>query len=160
MFPKDFIPEGRIFVGDAVVVPNLIGHAEQSVLAVLSREHHLRLKDFTSKMLFDGFKGGVEYLKRLSQKEPSARFPVFVLDYLTPAGSSIFHPHMQILARDRPFYLVKLLMEKKQGLLRKQRNQLLARFNRRGEKQPRYLFEHKGVDWLVPFAPLRGVEFT
>lgn len=157
MFPKDFIPEGRIFVGDAVVVPNLIGHAEQSVLAVLSREHHLRLKDFTSKMLFDGFKGGVEYLKRLSQKEPSARFPVFVLNYLTPAGSSIFHPHMQILARDRPFYLVKLLMEKSKAYYENSGTSYWQDLTEEEKSSPRYLFELNGVDWLVPFAPLRGL---
>jgi hypothetical protein len=75
MFPREFLAEGRIFVGDAVVVPNLLGHAEQSVLAILSREHHLKLEDFTPKLLFDGFKGGVEYLKRLGEVDASVRFP-------------------------------------------------------------------------------------
>ena len=42
MFPKEFLPEGRIIEGDAVVVPNLLGHAERSVLAVLGRDHHLQ----------------------------------------------------------------------------------------------------------------------
>ena len=39
MFTRDFLEEGRIFVGDAVVIPNLLGHAERSVLVVLSKEH-------------------------------------------------------------------------------------------------------------------------
>ena len=65
MFPKEFLPEGRFFVGDAVVVPNLLGHAERSVLAILSREHYLKLDEFTPKLLLDGFKCGVEYLKML-----------------------------------------------------------------------------------------------
>lgn len=116
MFTREFLKDGRICVDDAVVIPNLLGHAERSVLTVLSREHHLRLKDFTPKMIFDGFKGGVAYLKRLNAVEPSICFPVFIFNYLPPAGSSIFHPHMQILARDRPFYLVNLLLEKKQSL--------------------------------------------
>ena len=157
MFPKEFLAEGRIFEGEAVVVPNLLGHAERSVLAVLGREHHLQLKDFTSGLLFDGFKGGVHYLNRLSEVDASARFPVFVFNYLTPAGSSIFHPHMQILVRDRPFYLVDLLLEKSKAYHEKHGSSYwrdLVAAEKNGE---RYVSEVNGVEWLVPFAPLRGL---
>jgi UDPglucose--hexose-1-phosphate uridylyltransferase len=157
MFPGEFLAEGRIFVGDAVVVPNLLGHAEQSVLAILSREHHLKLKDITPKMLLDGFNGGVEYLKRLSEVDASVRFPAFVFNHLTPAGSSIFHPHMQILARDRPFYLVKLLMDKSKAYYEKYGTSYWHDLIAKEKSAERYLFEFNGVEWLVPFAPLRGL---
>src|SRR4030042_926337 len=61
MFPKDFLPEGRIIEGEAVVVPNLLGHAERSVLAVLGKAHHLQLKDFSPELLLSGFKGALRY---------------------------------------------------------------------------------------------------
>jgi len=157
MFPQEFLAEGRICVGDAVVVPNLLGHAEQSVLVILSREHHLKLKDFTPKLLFDGFKGGVEYLKRLSEVDASVRFPVFVFNYLTPAGSSIFHPHMQILARDRPFHLVNLLMDKSKAYYEKHHTSYWHDLVIKEKNAERYLFEINGVEWFVPFAPLRGL---
>ena len=71
MFPKDFIPEGHIFFGDAVVIPNLLGHAEQSVLAILSKEHYLRLRDFTPEMFLTVSKAEQntlsDYAKRLPQ---------------------------------------------------------------------------------------------
>jgi UDPglucose--hexose-1-phosphate uridylyltransferase len=157
MFPREFLADGRIFVGDAVVVPNLLGHAEQSVLAILSREHHLKLKEFTPKMLLDGFKGGVEYLRRLSEVNASVRFPVFAFNYLTPAGSSIFHPHMQILARDRPFYLVKLLLDRSEAYYEKHGSSFWRDLVSEEKGGERYLFEANGVEWLVPFAPLRGL---
>jgi UDPglucose--hexose-1-phosphate uridylyltransferase len=157
MFPKEFLPEGRIFEGDAIVVPNLLGHAERSVLAVLGREHHLPLKDFTAKLLLDGFKGAMRYLNRLGEVDASARFPVFAFNYLPPAGSSIFHPHMQILARDRPFHLVNLLLENSKEYYEKNGSsfwQDLVAAERNGERQ---LFEINDVEWFVPFAPLRGL---
>ena len=157
MFTQEFLKEGRIFVDDAVGVPNLLGHAERSVLVILSREHHLKLKDFTSKMIFNGFKVGLTYLKRLSEFEPSISFPVFVYNCLPPAGSSILHPHMQVLVRDRPFYLVKLLIEKSQAYYESNKSSFwsdLVCEERGGE---RYLFESNVVEWLVPFAPLRGL---
>jgi galactose-1-phosphate uridylyltransferase len=138
----------------------LLGHAEQSVLAILSREHHLKLEDFTPKLLFDGFKGGVEYLKRLGEVDASVRFPVFVFNYLTPAGSSIFHPHMQILARDRPFHLVDLLMHKSKAYYEKHGTSYWRDLVDKEKNAERYLFEAHGTEWLVPFAPLRGLNET
>ena len=157
MFPKEFFAEGRIFEGDAVVVPNLLGHAERSVLAVLGREHHLQLKDFTPKLLLDGFRGAMRYLTMLSEVDASARFPAFVFNYLTPAGSSIFHPHMQILARDRPFYLVDLLLEKSKAFYEKHGSSYWRELVDAEKDGERHLAELNGVDWLVPFAPLRGL---
>lgn len=157
MFPQDFLEEGRIFVGDAVVIPNLLGHAERSVLVVLSKEHYLQLSEFTPKMLIDGFKGACAYLKRLKEKEPSIRFPTLIFNYLPPAGSSIFHPHMQVLARDRPFYLARLMLEKSMEYRQKHGASFWADLVSAEKESERHLFEAHGVEWVVPFAPLRGL---
>jgi galactose-1-phosphate uridylyltransferase len=117
----------------------------------------LKLEDFTPKLIFDGFKGGLAYLKRLSEVEPQIRFPVFIFNYLPPAGSSIFHPHMQVLARDRPFYLVKLLIEKSRGYYESNKSSYWSDLTSKEKGGERYLFESNGVTWLVPFAPLRGL---
>ena len=156
MFTADFLAEGRIFVGDAVVIPNLLGHAERSILVILSKEHYLKLDSFAAKLFFNGFKGSLKYLQRLKEVEPSIRYPVFAFNYLPPAGSSIFHPHMQVLVRDRPVYLAKLLIEKSNTYWKQNKSSYwsdLLSAERDGE---RYLFETNGVEWLVPFAPLRG----
>jgi len=157
MFPKEFLPEGRIFRGEATVVPNLLGHAEQSVLAVLGKKHHLTLSEFTPKLLTDGFKGAVEYLKRLSEVDASVRYPAFVFNYLPPAGSSIFHPHMQILVRDRPFYLVDLMLERSRAYFAANGTSFWSDLLKKERNGERYLFGGSGVEWLVPFAPLRGM---
>jgi galactose-1-phosphate uridylyltransferase len=157
MFPQNFLTEGRIIEGDAVVIPNLLGHAERSVLAVLGQEHHLPLKDFSPKLLLDGFKGAMRYLNRLGEVDASARFPVFVFNYLPPAGSSIFHPHMQILARDRPFYLVNLLLAKSKEYYERSGSSFWRDLVAAEANGERYLFEVNGVEWFVPFAPLRGL---
>ena len=116
MFPEDFLPERRIIEGMTVFVPNLLGHAERSVLAVLGEKHHRQLNDFTPELLLDGFKGAMRYLNKLIEVDASARFPAFAINCLSPAGSSIFHPHMQIIAKDRPFYLGELAASGTSGM--------------------------------------------
>ncbi len=157
MFPKDFLAEGRIIEGDAVVVPNLLGHAERSILAVLGSKHHLSLNEFPANLFVDGFKGGIRYLQRLNEIDDSVRFPIFAFNYLTSAGSSIFHPHMQILVRDRPFFLTELQLEKSRAYYEHSGGSFwrdLVEAERNGE---RWLGGVGNVYWLVPFAPIRGL---
>ncbi|MCW4009744.1 MAG: hypothetical protein NWF05_03885 [Candidatus Bathyarchaeota archaeon] len=157
MFTEDFLEEGRIRCGDAVVLPNLLGHAEQSMLAILSKKHHLRLDEFTPNLLVDGFLGAVEYLKRLREVDASIRYPAFAFNYLPPAGSSIFHPHMQILVRDRPFYLADLMLQKSKAYYAANGSSFWSDLLKAEKDGQRYLFGDSGVEWLVPFAPLRGL---
>jgi galactose-1-phosphate uridylyltransferase len=157
MFPQDFVKTGRIYVGDTIVVPNFLGHAERSIIVILSKEHHLKLKDFTSKLIFDGFKGGVAYLRKLTEVKPSIRFPAFVVNYMPPAGSSMFHPHMQVLVRDRPFYLVRLMLEKSKAYFESGKSSYWTDLLEKERGKERFLFGKNDVEWLVPFAPLRGI---
>ncbi|MEM4449931.1 MAG: hypothetical protein QXQ33_03805 [Nitrososphaerota archaeon] len=157
MFTQDLVPEGRIEYGDVMIVPNLVGHAERSVLAILSKEHHLKLSEFTPKIFLEAFTAGLIYLRRLLEHEPNERFPVFIINYLPPAGSSIVHPHMQILVRESPFFLVKLLLEKSEEYYLRSGGSYWSNLLNIEKSGERYLFSENGVEWMVPFAPLRGI---
>lgn len=117
----------------------------------------MKLNDFTPKLVFDGFKGGVAYLRRLKEAKPSIRFPIFIFNYMPPAGSSMFHPHMQVLVRDRPFYLVRLLLEKSKAYFESNKSSYWADLLEKERNGERYVFGKNDVEWLVPFAPLRGI---
>jgi galactose-1-phosphate uridylyltransferase len=67
---------------------------------------------------------------------------------------------MQVLARDRPFFLVKLLQEKSRACYESNRSSYWADLLRKETTGERYLFEVEGVKLFVPFAPLRGLNET
>jgi galactose-1-phosphate uridylyltransferase len=64
---------------------------------------------------------------------------------------------MQILARDRPFYLVDLQLERSREYYQTHGSSFWRDLVVTEKDGPRYLSEFGGVDWLVPFAPLRGL---
>ncbi len=64
---------------------------------------------------------------------------------------------MQVLARDRPFYLVRLLLEKSKTYKERNGSNYWSDLILQERNGSRYLFEESGVEWLVPFAPLRGL---
>jgi len=61
-------------------------------------------------MLLDCVLASVEYFKKIHSEDNTARFPVFVWNYMPPSAGSIIHPHTQFLIESHPVpALAKLL---------------------------------------------------
>ena len=94
-FPKDLIPEGRIKVGDATLIPNLAPFEKHAGVAIFSQEHFLPMENLTPETMRDAFSASLLYLKRVVQSDPLVRFFSINWNYMPPAGSSIVHAHLQ-----------------------------------------------------------------
>ncbi|MCX5879598.1 MAG: hypothetical protein NTY44_10870 [Deltaproteobacteria bacterium] len=101
-FPKDLIPEGRIKVGDATLIPNLAPFEKHAGVAIFSKEHFLPMENLTPETMRDAFSASLLYLKRVAQSDPLVRFFSINWNYMPPAGSSIVHAHLQPNAGDVP----------------------------------------------------------
>ena len=94
-FPKDLIPEGRIKVGHATLIPNLAPFEKHAGVAIFSQEHFLPMENLTPETMRDAFSASLLYLKRVAQSDPLVRFFSINWNYMPPAGSSIVHAHLQ-----------------------------------------------------------------
>jgi len=101
-FPPDFIPEGRIRVGDCLLFPNIVPWVPDSAVAVFSPRHFDRHADFDEAALLNGFLACQEYLKRLAGYHPQSRYHFLGMNYLPAACSSQLHPHVQVFASETP----------------------------------------------------------
>ncbi len=116
-YPEELIPKGRITVGEACLFPNLFAQKEYSAITVISHQHFVRLDQFTTELLANAFKACSIYFNRLNQSKPN-KYAEIGFNYLFPAGSSIPHPHLQVLASDWPYFLIANLLEKRPKILR------------------------------------------
>ena len=64
---------------------------------------------------------------------------------------------MQVLARDRSFFLTNLMLEKSRAYFEKNKSSYWTDLLVKEHDGERHLFTANGVEWLVPFAPLRGL---
>lgn len=154
-FPKDLIPEGRIKVGDATLIPNLAPFEKHAGVAIFSKEHFLPMEDLTPETMRDAFSASLLYLKRVAQSDPLVRFFSINWNYMPPAGSSIVHAHLQPNAGDVP---TNALREQIEGCRRYWEE------NQRGfwndfiqvEKQrdERYLGAIGSTFWAMSFVPV------
>ena len=94
-FPKDLIPEGRIRVGNATLIPNLAPFEKHAGVAIFSPEHFLPMENLTPETMRDAFSACLLYLKRVAQSDPLVHFLSINWNYMPCAGSSIVHAHLQ-----------------------------------------------------------------
>jgi len=157
-FPPEFIPEGKLHKEDAWLFPNLFAQKEYSAIAVISSRHYLPLDEFTPQILGNGFKLSAEYIGRVHQIK-GIKYAEIGCNYLFTGGASIVHPHLQILASDMAYYLIKEMLWRSQRHFQQYGinfwEELIDEERRIGE---RYLGRIGNSEWFLPFAPTREDE--
>lgn len=154
-FPPDFLPDGRLKVGEACLFPNRIPFDKYCAVVVFGKQHYVPLSDFNEDMVFHAFTASLHFLRRIITKDSSARFFSINWNYLPMAGGSIIHPHLQILAGAFPTYYQKILIQAS-ARYKKRWGTIywddLIREERRLKE--RYLGNIGRTVWLAAYAPL------
>jgi galactose-1-phosphate uridylyltransferase len=153
-YPDDIVPGGRIEVGEAVLFANLFSIATYHPVIALSKAHFLKLSEFSSRMLSDGFRAAKMFLRDIYQRDATIAFSTVNANYLLPAGASLVHPHMQMLVGDIPYsYHARLLNASGEYLVKNGTEyfaDLIAEEKRAGE---RYIAREGGWHWIAAFSP-------
>ena len=150
--PPHLWPDGRIEAGEAVLFPNLVPYARWSSVSVYSpRRHALGLTELTPSLVGDNLRVQREFGRAVLAFDPSARWIGVNANHLPPAGSSIFHPHLQGSANPVPTTMQRLLAdlppEDVRGYVDAER-----------EDGARLVASSQAVDWIASFAPLGPAE--
>jgi galactose-1-phosphate uridylyltransferase len=96
LFPKDVIPEGRIRVGQASLIPNLLPLDKYAGVSILSHDHYVAIEDLTVEKMKDAFFAAHTFIKRIRDFDPGVDGFYLNWNYMPPAGSSLIHPHIQV----------------------------------------------------------------
>ena len=95
-FPAELTAEGRIRLGRAVVVPNIIAYATHSAVGIYDPSRHfLDLDDLTPSLVGDALTVMVRHARLIRRLDPTAVWSSINANYLPPSGSSLVHPHLQ-----------------------------------------------------------------
>ncbi len=101
-FPLGPITEGRMALGEALLVPNLYPYDVHSTVCIMTRDHVVPLEKIDRQCLVDAFSLGVAAWKRLAQAGSGPAHPVMGWNYMPPSGGGLVHPHQQYLLTDFP----------------------------------------------------------
>lgn len=154
-FLKDIVPEGRICIGKAVGFPNLNPVGSYGSVVVLCPEHFLNLNQFTPEIYEEGLSVSIEIIRRTMAYDPDTRYWQISQNFLLPGGSTILHPHLQVIGDPIPTNEMEWLLDASSSYYQRNGtlywNDLIQMEQGLGK---RYITQIGNVHWLTSFAPI------
>ena len=153
-YPDDIVPGGRLSRGEATLLPNLFALGAYHPLVVLSRAHFLELPGFTPSLLVDGFAAAREFLRSVHRRDAAVRYAALCANYLPPAGASLIHPHLQLLATPVAYTRHERLLRACRSHHETHGSSCLDDLAREEQRLgQRYAARLGGWHWLAAYAP-------
>ena len=154
-FLNEISSEGRISIGGAIGFPNLYPAGTYGSVVVLCGDHFLNLNQLTPEIYEEAFSVSVEIIRRTMDFDPDARYWQISQNYLLPGGSSILHPHLQVIGDPIPTNEMGWLLDNSTSYYQENRtlywSDLIQIEKGLGK---RYITSIGKVHWFVSFAPI------
>jgi UDPglucose--hexose-1-phosphate uridylyltransferase len=155
LFPQDVIPEGRIQVGEASLIPNLAPFDKYAAVSIFSARHFIPMEELSVENMVDAFTAARIFIRRIAELDPLVRFFTINWNYMPAAGSSIVHPHLQPNCGDVPTNELRLQVEACKDYSRNAGRGYWEDFVKaEKENGVRYVGEIDSTFWTMSFVPL------
>lgn len=138
--------------GDAALLGNVTPYSEYSIIIRLSEEHYLSLEEFEERHFADGFKLIMKYLENTEDMNEN-KFSTVIMNYLKPAGSSIVHPHMQLLVSGKKMDYQRRLISRAREYFEKEENSYWHDLLEEERNWKRFIGKIGKTEWISAFAP-------
>jgi galactose-1-phosphate uridylyltransferase len=153
-FPAELTAEGRIRVGQAVVVPNIMAYATHSAVGIYDPgRHFLDLDELTPSLVGDALTAMVRHAHAVRRLDPAAAWSSVNGNYLPPAGASLVHPHLQSAHDACGLTGQRLLVEQAGAWQERTGWSYWTDLVEQEADGPRWVGRTGRVAWLTPFAP-------
>lgn len=145
------IMKGEIWrKGECLAFSNILPYSRYSLILRITNEHYLNLSQFRESHFFDAFKLIQEYLKKL----PNQKFYISIgMNYLKSAGSSIMHPHIQLIVSENSTDFFARLDWSAFEFMELKREDYWSALVEKEKDGERYIGRTNKTHWLAVFAP-------
>jgi galactose-1-phosphate uridylyltransferase len=124
-------------------------------VVVLCQEHFLRLNQFTPEIYEEALSVSIEIIQRIMAFDPDTRYWQISQNFLLPGGSSILHPHLQVIGDPIPTNEMGWLSDASSSYYFRNKtlywNDLIQVEQGLGK---RFIASTGKIHWFVPFAPI------
>jgi UDPglucose--hexose-1-phosphate uridylyltransferase len=152
-FPAELTAEGRIRIGQAVVVPNIMAYATHSAVGIYDPgRHFLDLDEMRPALVGDALAAMVRHAQAVRRLDPSATWSSINSNYLPPSGSSLVHPHLQSAHDAHGLTGQRFVVEQARAWKERHGSYWAALLDQEASG-PRWVGHIGRTAWLTPFAP-------
>jgi galactose-1-phosphate uridylyltransferase len=157
-FLPDFSSAGRIKVGEAILFPNLFSLGTYHPVIRLCDAHFLKLSEFTPELINNGFLAARQFIRVAHEKDPQIAYAAVTANYLFPAGASLVHPHLQMIATPVPYSYQARILDASDRWSRENGTSYFDDLVAEEKGGSRYIGQIGRWQWLTPFSPLGNNE--
>ncbi|MHA1144994.1 MAG: hypothetical protein ACTSRW_09685 [Candidatus Helarchaeota archaeon] len=158
-FPNSIFPEGRMKKGKSVQFPNLFSFTcYSSVIVFDPGTHFTKIGEFTPELIADALLNGIDYIKIVKNIDNTVNHACIGVNYLGTAGSSIFHPHAQVILSTLSFPYLEIISSKSKEFYEKHELNFWDELIKLEAKSERYIEQQGSFHWMVPYAPRGNYE--
>ncbi|MCS7121341.1 MAG: hypothetical protein NZ895_01885 [Archaeoglobaceae archaeon] len=137
--------------GEAIMFANLMPYSKFSLVLRVTEKHYLKLSEFKTEHFFDAFKLIQEFFSRLPEGKIYATIG---MNYLKSAGSSIMHPHIQVLfSENSTDYFARLEWGAFSFAELNKKDFWMALVEEEKKNKERFIGTTEKTYWLATFAP-------
>ncbi|MDH3392114.1 MAG: hypothetical protein OEL85_10000, partial [Desulfobulbaceae bacterium] len=144
--------------GEALLFPNLFSIGTYHPVIRLCDAHFLKLSEFTPELIANGFLAARQFIRIAYEKDQTIGYAAVTANYLFPAGASLVHPHLQMIATPIPYSYQARMLE---ACSKWQKNNGTSYFTDLIQEEkggPRHVGQIGKWHWLTPFSPLGSNE--
>ncbi len=153
-FPSQITQEERLRVGSSVLFPNLFPFGEYHSVAVFSDEHNPKLDCFPPEVINDCVKLSIDFMRRIHSRSQDLKYGSINWNYMPPAGSSIIHPHLQVVVDRNPTHFQDILVGCSEAYHRKYGGNFWRDLiETEAELKDRLIYRDDLIAWLASYAP-------
>ena len=154
-YPESLIPGGRLIKNQVVLFPNLFPLSRYHAVLMLGDEHYRNLDDFPSSLLSDAISVCIKFMRKCFKADSSTNYFTVNANYLFPAGSSVVHPHLQVIGGRSPTTHQKRLIAQSNRYFKENESTYWEDLSR-VEKTigERWVGEIANSCWITSFSPI------
>ena len=159
-YPEQLINDGKLSNGEAILFPNLFPYAKHNGVVRMTEQHYVPLEQFSEQVIYDSLRTAHTYLQKAIDADRKTDHLSINWNYLPPSGGSILHPHLHVLASEKPTnYDQKAIMYSERYY-----NQFGTSFyadllDTEKQLQQRWIGRKGSMNWLHAYAPKSHYDF-
>ena len=141
---------------DFVMFPNLYPFAQIHSIGVITPRHFIPYSKITKSEWENAIYTAIAFLKAQANFSNALLHPSINFNFLMPAGASLLHPHIQIIADEMPTNYVKKILDKAKEF--KQKNKVNYFEELMLQDKQRLIYKNNNLWFKAKFAPLAEKE--
>jgi len=159
-YPDKLISGGKLSKGESILFPNLFPYAKHNGVVRMTEQHYVTVEQFSEQTIYNSLTTAYAYLQKVLETDLEVSHMSINWNYLPPSGGSILHPHLHVLASEKPTNYNQIVLDAGQRYFDENGTSYYSDLlETEKQLQQRWIGKKGAISWLHAYAPKSHYDF-